>query len=269
MASTMCIGKISEFHPKTESVSSYIERVEFFFSVNDVPAAKHVPVLLGSIGGRCTTSYNLLVPAALKDKSFKELVTALKSHFELKPLVIAERFKFHQRGQASEYIAVAEYIAELHRLATHCEFGAYLDEALRDWFVCGLKDEVTQKVLLTETEQSFAKAVDVAQGREAAARNARQLQETLPSTQEVNKVSVGEGTNCYRCDKARHRASQCPMISAVCYNCGKRGYFRAVCRAQLQGQSTQNPNQKNRQLYLEGTRFRLWRLIRGSREPTG
>ena len=39
---------------------------------------------------------NFLVPAALKDKSFKELVTALKKHFELKPLIIAEHFKFHQ-----------------------------------------------------------------------------------------------------------------------------------------------------------------------------
>jgi len=45
MASTACIGKITEFDPETESVSSYVERVEFFFSANDVPAAKHVPVL--------------------------------------------------------------------------------------------------------------------------------------------------------------------------------------------------------------------------------
>ncbi len=71
---------------------------------------------------------------------------------------------------------MAEYVAELRGLATHSEFGSYLDEALRDQFVCGLKDEGTQKVLLKETELSFAKAVDVAQGREAAARNARQLQ---------------------------------------------------------------------------------------------
>ena len=83
MASTACIGKISEFDPETESVSSYVERVEFFFSANDVPAAKHVPVLLSAIGGKMYDLLrNLLAPAALKDKSFKELVTALKSHFE-------------------------------------------------------------------------------------------------------------------------------------------------------------------------------------------
>ena len=62
---------------------------------------------------------------------------------------------------------------------------------------------------MTEAELSFAKAVDVTLGREAAAKYARQLQETsTPTPQEVNKVSAGEGTNCYRCGKARHRASQ-------------------------------------------------------------
>ena len=50
MASTACIGKIYEFD--LESVSSYVERVEFFFLVNEVSAAKHVPVLLSAMGGK-------------------------------------------------------------------------------------------------------------------------------------------------------------------------------------------------------------------------
>ena len=62
---------------------------------------------------------------------------------------------------------------------------------------------------MTEEELSFAKAVDVALGREAAAKYAQQLQETsAPTPTEVNKISAGDGTNCYRCGKARHRASQ-------------------------------------------------------------
>ena len=80
---------------------------------------------------------------------------------------------------------MGEYVVELCRLATHCEFSAYLDEMLRDQFVCGLKDEGTQKALQTETELSFTKAVDAAQGRVAAARNVRQLQEILSSTAQI------------------------------------------------------------------------------------
>ena len=42
---------------------------------------------------------------------------------------------------------MGEYVAELRHLATHCNFGAYLDEALRDRLVCGLRNENTQKRL--------------------------------------------------------------------------------------------------------------------------
>ena len=78
-----------------------------------------------------------MAPKLPKEKTFDELVAALKGHFEPKPLVIAERFYFHRRAQA-EGESIKEYMAELRRLTTHCEFGAFLDEALRDRLVCGL-----------------------------------------------------------------------------------------------------------------------------------
>ena len=80
ITSTMCIGMTSKFNLETESVFSYIARVEFFYSANEVPAAKHVLVFLSAIDGKMYDLLrNLLAPASLKDKSFKELVTALKS----------------------------------------------------------------------------------------------------------------------------------------------------------------------------------------------
>ena len=68
----------------------------------------------------------------------------LKKHYEPKTLVIAEHFQFHRRNQAVGE-SVAEYIAGLRRLTRHCEFGAYLDDAFRDRFVCGLRSETIQK----------------------------------------------------------------------------------------------------------------------------
>ena len=87
---------------------------------------------------------NLLVPTAPREKSFADIVATLKEHFEPKPLIIAERFTFHQRQQ-NQGEKVAEYVSELRRLALRCEFGPYLEEALRDRFVCGLKSEGVQK----------------------------------------------------------------------------------------------------------------------------
>ena len=46
--------------------------------------------------------------------------------------------------------SVAQFVAELRRLATRCDFGEYLTEALRDRLVCGLSSEPAQRKLLGE-----------------------------------------------------------------------------------------------------------------------
>ena len=51
------------------------------------------------------------------------------SHNEPKPIVITKRFHSHRREQVSGE-SVTEYVAELKCLATHCQFGNYLDKAL-------------------------------------------------------------------------------------------------------------------------------------------
>ena len=59
-----------------------------------------------------TLLQNILALTLPKDKSFNEMVDALKKHSEPKVLVIAEQFKFHSQGQAVGE-SVAQNIAEL------------------------------------------------------------------------------------------------------------------------------------------------------------
>ena len=49
---------------------------------------------------------------------------------------------------------------------------------MRDRLVCGLRDEDTQKRLLSEEDLTFARATEIAQCREAAQLNIQQLKET-------------------------------------------------------------------------------------------
>lgn len=60
------------------------------------------------------------------------------------------------------------HVAELRRLSATCEFGTFLNEALRDRFVCGLNDESCQRRLLTDAKLTLIKAVEIAQGMETA-----------------------------------------------------------------------------------------------------
>ena len=99
-----------------------VERVKLFMQANSIEDVRKVPVFLSVLGGKTYDLLrNLLSPTDPKDKSFDELVEALKGHFEPTPLVIAERFHFHKRNQAAGE-SVAQFIAELRRLARHCEF---------------------------------------------------------------------------------------------------------------------------------------------------
>ena len=65
-------------------------------------------------------------------------------HFQPRQLVIAKRFHFHRRALAIGE-SIAEFDAALCMLTTQCEFGGTLEETLRDWFVCGLHHEATQR----------------------------------------------------------------------------------------------------------------------------
>ena len=169
------IGCITEFKPENEKIAAYLERVQLFFEVNGIDEDKQVPVLLTVIG---STNYallsNLVSPGKPKDKTFAQLAEVLCSHFDPKPLVIVERFHFHRRDQAPGE-SISNYVAELRRLATHCDFEEYLEQALRDRLVCGIHHGNTQKRLLSESNLTLKKAIEVACNVEAAEAQTSQL----------------------------------------------------------------------------------------------
>ena len=237
-----------------------MERVEIYFAANDVPADRKVPVFLNFIGG---TTYailrNLLAPDSPISKPFSVLVEKLRDHFEPKPSIIAERFKFHRRGQnAGETITV--YIAELRRLAVRCSFPReYLDDTLRDRFVCGLRSESTQKLLLAEKELTLTIALEKAQNLEAAQRDAQVMKgqtsalsigriesRSSSSPHQASYSSRGRGQasrgrgrggqgSCYRCNGKGHLAPDCRFIDSVCHKCSKVGHLAKACRGSNRG----------------------------------
>ena len=153
----------------------------------------------------------------------------LKKHFEPKKIIIAERFNFHRRNQASDE-SITEYVAELRKLAASCEFGGNLEESLRDRFVCGLRSESTQKQLLTEADLTFKRAVEIAKGIEAAEKKSEQFKKAEP-VEAINKLTHCSKPiqPCYRCGKQGHSPSTCHFKEELCRKCGKKGHIARVC----------------------------------------
>ena len=74
---------------------------------------------------------DLVSPEKPKDKTLDTLFKVLENHYSPAPLVIAERYNFNKCLQTSSE-SVSEYISVLRKLATHCKFEAFLNDALRD-----------------------------------------------------------------------------------------------------------------------------------------
>ena len=174
-------GKLEEFRPNIETIVSYLERIDLFFAANGIADEKQIAVFLSTVGGRTHSLLcNLLSPAKPQEKTMVELTKVLKNHFELKPLVIAERFYFHRHNQLLTE-SIAKYMAELRKLATHCDFHDYLNQALRDRLVCGLVNHNIQKKLLTEANLTLTKVLEIAKSMEAAEANMKKLQISKPA----------------------------------------------------------------------------------------
>ena len=94
------IGSMSEFNPDTERITPYLERLTLYLKVNKITGDSVVPAILSIIGGKTYSLLrDLLAPTLPVSCSKKKLFDTLKQHYNPKPLIIAERFKFHQRCQ--------------------------------------------------------------------------------------------------------------------------------------------------------------------------
>lgn len=121
-----------------ESWSAYIEWLEQVFLANDKEGKAFCDRGL-SVMGAITYGLlrNLIQPKKPKDKSYNYTVVIIKSHFEPKSLPIVERFHLNHCNKKADKL-VMEYAAELKQFAVSHEFGATLDEALHDCFLCGI-----------------------------------------------------------------------------------------------------------------------------------
>ena len=154
------IGQVEPFQTGMDDWEQYAERLEQYFTANSIEDEGKRRAVFLTVVGRETYSLlcNLLAPEKLATKTYPKLVAVAKDHVAPKPPIIAERFRFHRRCQG-EAESVTQYMAELRKLADKCDFGTYLEQALRDWLVCGLRQEAIQRKLLTlEDPVTFKKA---------------------------------------------------------------------------------------------------------------
>ena len=265
-------GSIGVFDASREEWSEYAERLGHYFVANDIHAAEKKRAILLTVVG--PTTYRLLKtlvsPQKLDEFTFAELVETAAKHFSPKPSVIVKRFEFNSRRQREGEV-ISAYVAELRKIAEHCNYGRVLNDMLRDRLVCGTHNKGIQRRLLVESELTYDKALELALAAEAAEKDALRL--TGDNAEDGGSTAVDTGTatatettvnklrdppprdtpadtgggkhrgadkpSCYRCG-GKHLASSCPCKDFICHYCKKKGHLAKLCHKKNKGKAAQN-----------------------------
>ena len=229
----MAHGVLREFDPLKESIEDFRERFDFYCLANNIrsegegAAQRKQALFLTLLGQAAFAKLKTLVsPTPVNDLSLDQIMEHLISHYRPQTIEIAERFKFFKRNQLGGE-STTEFMTELRRLAKTCNFGNYLESAIRDQFVCGLRDTKTQQELLCIPDLTAQTALRKARAAEAVYKETRTMRDSS-----CNKVTFNISTakTCYRCGNADHVAASCKYKTAQCNVCQKIGHLARVCK---------------------------------------
>ena len=100
----------------------------------------------------------------------------MKQYQQPTPNIIAERFKFNCRDRRAEE-SIATYVSELRRLSEHCNYGAVLNDMIRDRLVCGIRHVRMQERLLGKgSSLTLDQAIEIATCMETASKQSTLIQ---------------------------------------------------------------------------------------------
>ncbi|UYV61011.1 K02A2.6-like [Cordylochernes scorpioides] len=229
----MASYQFKEYNEETETFETFYERLEQFLILEEAGDEKKKAYLLTLMGSKTYgVLKNLCSPILPKDKTFDNLINILKRHFSPKRSIVVERFIFFKRMQLKEE-SISDYLVEIKRLASSCNFGNFLEDSLRDKMVCGLYNAKIQNRILSEGDISLAKVIEIALSMEAAEKNTKlfhleQGEDCVDKLRMERKVESNfQNGKCKHCGK-QHK-ELCRFKEAICFKCNKKGHIASIC----------------------------------------
>ena len=86
-------------------------------------------------------------PKKLDELTVTQLDDLASKHYNPKPSLIVKHSDFNCRSQ-EEGETIAEYVAELHKIAEHCDYGEVQSDMLQDRLVCGTNKAIQRRLFV-------------------------------------------------------------------------------------------------------------------------
>jgi hypothetical protein len=230
-----------------EDFEAYMERFDNFLSMNFVEDDKYkIQLLINYIGPAASTKISKACkPKKPQEFLYAQIISKCKMIFTGERLSITEHYKFNMRVQHAGESA-SDFSIELQALAEHCQFGDFLDTALRDRFVVGLhSQEIKSKILNEGGNVKFEEVVKMAVNYEMVDFNVQMMRGPSSEVHMVKRSVFDESRMGRHRQQSRSRRSwssdsstaQNPrrttqkshLANRKCYNCGKYGHYANNC----------------------------------------
>ncbi|XP_072020487.1 uncharacterized protein [Amphiura filiformis] len=225
-----------KFDPDVEDFECYQDRLEQYWLVAGIDKeADRVATLISVIGAKYNRQLrDMSAPTKPKDLKFSEICEKLNDYYNPKKTTLANRYKFYRRTQ-KEGESIADFLVSLKKLAQDCAFGNFRETAIRDIFLCGLKNKAIKRRLFAKEESviTLDKVEKIAISMETADRETEEIKDDEKKTA-VKRVEL-RNMNCYCCGKNNHMKKDCKYRSYTCENCGRKGHLRSVCQSSKGG----------------------------------
>ena len=179
-------------------------------------------------------------PPSSGDDAYKKAIRKLDYRFKFEENFPYERHVFRQT-RLTDGETADQFVTRLRKQARHCNFGATLDDNLRDQLIEQVKDLELKKKLLETKNITLEQALEKARAWETANIQAKDMArgESKPPT--VNYVKQPDERRkliCHSCGREGHikRDRMCPARGRKCAKCHVSGHF-AACRAEGNGKN--------------------------------
>lgn len=254
-------------------VEDYLERFDIWcLTKSDIDEKKQTAYFLHFVGKEAYGLIkNLVFPQSPISISYTELKKKVLQHFKPINFVAAERAKFNLLLRSHSQ-PIRDFVLQLQTQAAKCDYGAQLEEQLRDRLIAGIQlPELQQKLLLHPDQrfqtirkicEQYEDVKEVTKSNEAvllnyAKRNESRMQKdnnfkyrtnsrdlnsrnARPTTTAIDSTITKFG-KCASCGKNHSRYS-CSYRQAKCFNCGKTGHIQSVCKSKRVCHLTSDPN---------------------------